>query len=402
MKTNKNLDIGSNLKILIAEGKEEYVIEFLLYYLEEKNSEYFNDCVLVSSNLRQLNKEYRKGIISRDEFQLNRNKFLNNLTTLIDEIKQEKELRNIDNNSLIRYKRIEIKDSFFQTYLTGEIIGNYRIGEFIDVGGFGTVYKAKDLFSRNEVAIKVSLPLNVSDLYIKDIISFGRKVLKISPHPNILNVSFIGQAIVRNEKVIYHVMEYASRGNLKDAIYSHGYSDYLEDKIKIFKKICNGLDYAHNHEFEGEFGNIEIGIVHGDIKPTNILIASDLEPKLADFMLVDFYLIEKEDERIKNDLLQHDPSRIVGTLSYMAPEQSANGIINFKTDIYSLGILLFELLTLSKPYLGMDMVSISDRLSYIEESKRNCLVQIIFNCLQVDPNKRYGAVKEVLSELESF
>jgi eukaryotic-like serine/threonine-protein kinase len=399
MAVNKSLDINSNIKILIAEGKEEYVIEFLLYYLEEEKSEFFNDCILVSSNLKQLNREYAMGRISRDEFQRDRTKILANLTFIIDEIQKEKKLAGLNNNSLAKYKRIEIKDSFYETHLTGEVTGNYKIGEFIDFGGFGTVYKATDLITRKEVAIKISNPLNVSDLYINDIINFGRKVIKMPPHPNILRVIQMGQAIIRNEKVIYHVMEYASRGNLKELIYAHGSADFFPDKLKIFEKICLALDFAHNVSFEGEFGNIEIGIVHGDIKPSNILVTDNLEPKLADFMLVDFYLIEKEDERIQNDLLQRNPSRIIGTLNYMAPEQQANGVINFKTDIYSMGILLFEMLTLSKPHFGIEMEDISEKLSYIGQPKQDVLAKIIFNCLQINPAKRFGAVKDILHEL---
>lgn len=397
--------IFKNLKTLISQGNLDYVFESINNYLEADN-ELFNEFIVLSKNFHDLNKKSRLGILSNQDKELEENQLVFKLLKFIDQLKEAetqstKYTKQV--GALLDYKRIKEEKHKYQEY-EGVVIGNYRIGKFINSGGFGSVFSATDVMKEIEVAIKISKPLNVSQDYIQNAIRFARRVLKLPKEENLLNIFYIGTGEVLGEKRIYYVMELMDGRSLYDLIRDIDHPISVEAKIEIFKKLCKGLQTAHELKFNNEYGAQETGLIHGDIKPSNILLTEKNDPKISDFLLVDFYLIMEEDKDItKRDLVNfHPPTSVIGTKAYMAPEQLSQGIINQQTDIYSLGVLFFELLTSKVLPLFSNKKWIVNELDAKGLETFYTLKKIICKCTEYKPNERYANIQDILHDLESI
>lgn len=206
-------------------------------------------------------------------------------------------------------------------------IGRYKIEQELGRGGAATVYRAYDPSFAREVAIKV-LPrdINHSERLMASLVRFRRELKTIASleHPSIVPVYDVGEE--RGQP--FFVMRYMAGGSLVDWLKKHGPFS-LEDAAIIIEKLAAGLNYAHQK-----------GIIHRDIKPDNVLFDKDNHPYLTDFGVAK---LTEAGTSITSD----EP---VGTPAYLSPEQLEDGDVDKRSDIYSMGVMVYEMLTGQKPY----------------------------------------------------
>lgn len=222
--------------------------------------------------------------------------------------------------------------------LTGRIIGKYKILEEIGSGGMAVVYKAIDeSILKRVVAIKVIKPdKSSSERFYKRFVKEA-KVLSNLSHMNIVKVFDYGDV----EGLPYLVMEYIPSGSLSKNISS---PMELEQALKLIIPISRALSYVHSKN-----------IIHRDVKPANILINDVGQPLLSDFGILK--MIDTEESQVITST-----GMIVGTTSYMSPEQiQGEKNIDFRTDVYSLGVLFYQLLTGQLPYNGNSAIEIATK-----------------------------------------
>ncbi|HEX3019332.1 MAG TPA: protein kinase [Chitinispirillaceae bacterium] len=217
-----------------------------------------------------------------------------------------------------------------RTFLpAGHVIGKYQIIREIDRGGMAIVYKALQLDLKREVALKV-MPANITinRCFVERFLTEAHAVAKLS-HPNIVSI----HEVAREDNIYYLAMDYIPGENLY--YYLHHRKPKLVDVLEIVSKLADALAYAHNQK-----------IIHRDLKLNNVIMRDPLNPVLIDFGLAK--TMEADDD---TDALTRT-GEIMGSPSYMAPERLLGGmIVDHRSDICSLGIMLYEMLTFKNPYI---------------------------------------------------
>lgn len=269
--------------------------------------------------------------------------------------------------------------------MTGKILDErYELIEKIGSGGMADVYKAKDILLDRIVAVKI---LHSSFAEDNDfIVRFRHEAQsagKLS-HPNIVGIYDVGC----DGDVHYIVMEYVEGETLKQYIQNHP-NIPIDTAVRIAIEIGYALEEAHAN-----------GIIHCDIKPHNVLLTRTGKVKVTDFGIA----------RAINSSTVLDKQSILGSVHYLSPEQAAGDKITAKTDIYSLGIVLYEMLTHHLPFEGETAVSIA--LQHMQgdiprPTKYNPAISpmleeclLTATALQKDPDKRYDTVSDFISELK--
>jgi len=210
-----------------------------------------------------------------------------------------------------------------------ELIPDYEFIEFIDKGGMGAVYKARQPQLERMVALKL-LPPNFGKEhgFDKRFRREARTMASLS-HPNIVSVHDFDET---REGHLYFVMEFVEGADLRHLIRSHELQ--ASQILPIINQVCDALQYAHDH-----------GVIHRDIKPANILINSDGVVKVGDFGLAKLCDSDREHDLSKVSA----PGVSIGTPAYMSPESVENKEIDHRADIYSLGVVIYEMLTGTVP-----------------------------------------------------
>lgn len=259
----------------------------------------------------------------------------------------------------------------------------YKIIELIGGGGMANVYLARDIILERYVAVKI-LRLD----YANDpefIRRFHREAMNATSlvHPNIVNIYDVGE----EDNIYYIVMEYVSGETLKQYIQKHSPIP-LEKVIDIMLQITSGISHAHQNN-----------IIHRDIKPQNILLDKDGNVKITDFGIA---------IALTSTTITHTNS-VMGSVHYISPEQARGGISTKKSDIYALGIVMFELLTGSLPFSGESAVSIAlKHLQTETPSPRQfnpaipqSVENIVIKATAKDPYYRYDDVEEMIADLKT-
>jgi len=265
----------------------------------------------------------------------------------------------------------------------GNIIGHYRIISKIGAGGMGEVYLAEDTKLDRKVALKF-LPLQLcQDAECRA--RFAREaqaVAKLS-HPNIVTIHEVSEFQGRP----FFAMEFVEGHSLRELIRSNELP--LERVIDLISQICDGLYKAHS-----------AGVVHRDIKPANILIDSDGRPKIADFGLA----------TIKGSEHLTKAGSTLGTAAYMSPEQARGQEIDSRTDLWSLGVMMYEILAGELPFRGEHEQTLIYSILHeepkpLEITKAVTMLDvqpIISRLLKKDPQSRYSSASDVLRDLQMY
>lgn len=262
------------------------------------------------------------------------------------------------------------------------INGRYKIVQPIGAGGMANVYLAEDLILEREVAVKVMRYDFRNDE--SSIRRFKREALASTEliHPNIVSIYDVGQ-----DENPYIVMEYVKGTDLKQYIHEN-YPIPYKKTLDIMNQILSAVEYAHQN-----------GLIHRDLKPQNILIDDDDHVKITDFGIA--VALSQNSITQTNSLL--------GSVHYISPEQARGGMATKQSDIYSLGILLFELLTGKVPFDGESAVSIA--LKHFQDSLPSiraldphvpqALENIVLKATAKEKEQRYQTVKEMADDLET-
>ena len=213
----------------------------------------------------------------------------------------------------------------------GDVLGDYRIVSLLGEGGMGEVYLADDTTLGRKVAIKL-LKFGLGTAHIVRHFQREQRILAGLTHPNIARL--YGGATT-GKGLPYFVMEYVEGTRLDE--YCRAGHLSISERLALFRKICAAVSYAHQHL-----------VIHRDIKPANIRVTVEGEPKLLDFGIAT--LLDPE----TSTLAQTMTLGAVMTPEYASPEQVLGGTITTASDVYSLGVVLYELLTGQKPYVFGD------------------------------------------------
>jgi len=272
--------------------------------------------------------------------------------------------------------------------LTGHELGRYHLLEKLGEGGMATVYKAYDTRLEREVAVKIirreAFPPEVIEHMLKRFEREAKAMAKLS-HSNIVKVHDYGE----HEGSPYIVMELLSGGTLKQRL---GKPVQWQKAVSLVEPIARALGYAHSE-----------GILHRDVKPANILITKSGEPILTDFGIAK--LLEQEDGHTLTGT-----GVGVGTPEYMAPEQGLGSKVDGRADIYSLGIVLYEIITGRKPFLADTPLAVLykqmndplPRPAVLVPGLPESVEQMLLKALAKQPDARYKDMGEFASVLKNL
>lgn len=268
--------------------------------------------------------------------------------------------------------------------LIGVNLGNrYELLEIIGVGGMAVVYKGRDNVLNRLVAVKILKPeFNADEEFVKKFQKESQAAASLS-HPNIVNVFDVGYS----SDVHYIVMELVTGNTLRD--YLNKMQGFMKEDaiINIALQISSALAQAHQNE-----------IVHRDIKSQNILINEQGSVKVADFGIA----------RAATTATIVNTKEVIGSVHYASPEQARGGFVDARSDIYSLGILLYELATKTLPFEGDSPVTIAlkqikDEMPspiMINSEISEGLASIVHKMTEKMPNDRYQNIEEVIQDLK--
>ncbi len=265
----------------------------------------------------------------------------------------------------------------------GKKLGQYTLLEQLGEGGMATVYNALDSRVERNVAIKVILPSKrTSSIFLQQ---FEReaKALANLTHTNIVKVLNYGV----QDGQPYLVMEYVPGGTLKDAM---NQKIPWQTAAAILAPIARALDYVHRQQ-----------IVHRDVKPSNILLHEDFRPMLSDFGILK--LLEGKEEKVDSAIAAG-----IGTPEYMSPEQGMGKEVDFRADIYSLGLVFYEMITGQKPYtadspMAVVIKHVTDALplpTKIDNAIPKFVERAILRAVQKNPKHRYISMGHFADVLE--
>ncbi|MFC5712196.1 Stk1 family PASTA domain-containing Ser/Thr kinase [Thalassorhabdus alkalitolerans] len=259
----------------------------------------------------------------------------------------------------------------------------YQIHALIGGGGMAHVYKATDMILEREVAVKVLQPQFVNDEEF--IRRFHREAQAATSlfHPNIVDIYDVGE----EEDLYYIVMEYIDGSTLKEYIQQQGPLP-VNKVINIMSSVLSAIVHAHANQ-----------IIHRDIKPHNILIDKHGDAKVTDFGIA----------RAASAATITHTNSVLGSVHYLSPEQARGGTVTAKSDIYSLGIVLFEMVTGEVPFNGESAVSIAikqlqEPLPFAKELRPDLpqsIENVIIQATAKDPFHRYGSVQDMNEDLST-
>lgn len=269
-------------------------------------------------------------------------------------------------------------------YIGKRLDGRYEIKEIIGVGGMAMVYKAYDTIDDRIVAVKILREEFLANEEFRRRFKNESKAIAVLSHPNIVKVYDVSFG----DEIQYIVMEYIDGITLKQYIERKQRLDERE-AVYFTIQILRALQHAHSK-----------GIVHRDIKPQNIMLLKDGTIKVTDFGIARF---SRSEQRTMTD-------KAIGSVHYISPEQAKGEFTDEKSDIYSVGVMLYEMLTGQLPFEADSAVSVAIMQlqrepvwpRQINENIPLGLEQIVMHAMEKDPEKRYQSATEMLTDLEAF
>jgi len=267
--------------------------------------------------------------------------------------------------------------------VAGDVLADrYELEETVGSGGMSSVYRAHDRLLERYVALKVLHPhFGDDEEYVERFRREARAVARLS-HPHIVTVIDRGQADGRQ----FIVFEYVDGENLKQLVERSGPLP-VRRALELGIEIADGLAFAHQH-----------GLVHRDVKPQNVLITPTGEAKVTDFGIA-------RSLEVEHGVTQ--TGTVLGTSNYLSPEQASGKPVSPATDVYSLGVVLYELLTGEVPFTGQNLVAVAmqhvhDRAPSVLERRPDVPVRLaaaIERALEKDPDQRFASMDAFANEL---
>ena len=265
-----------------------------------------------------------------------------------------------------------------------ETVGRYEIIEELGRGAMGVVYKAKDPTIGRTVALK-TLRLDVHGLDAAEMVRRFQNEARaagVLSHPNIVTIYDAGEC----DGIFYIAMEFIQGTTLHELL-AEQHILATEDVIQYSRQICKGLDYAHSH-----------GIVHRDVKPANIMITANGTVKIMDFGIA------------KAGGSMTSTGQVLGTPNYMAPEQVKGRPLDGRSDLFSFGVILYEMLTGEKPFVGQNVTTIIYKIVNenpiaprdLDVTVHPGLSAIVTRALAKSPDDRYQTGADLVRDLESY
>jgi len=262
--------------------------------------------------------------------------------------------------------------------------GRYEITELIGVGGMADVYKGTDVIDNKPVAIKILKKEFAENEEFLRRFRNESKAIAVLSHPNIVRIYDVGFS----DKIQYIIMEYIDGITLKEYIEEEKVLSW-KDTVHFVIQILRALQHAHDK-----------GVVHRDIKPQNIMMFTDGTIKVMDFGIAKF---AREEGKTATD-------QAIGSVHYISPEQAKGDVTDERSDIYSVGVMLYEMLTGKKPFdtdnpvsiAVMHMHDIPERPKAVNPNIPDGLEEIILKAMEKSPDERYQTTSEMISDIEDF
>ena len=277
--------------------------------------------------------------------------------------------------------------------LTGRRIGRYEIRSLLGRGGMGAVYRAYDANLDRHVAVKILPPHLVADSdRVRRFVQEAKSASALN-HPHVVSIYEIGQ----EESMHYIAMELVEGATLRDRI--GGSAMELKRALIVGHEIAEAIGAAH-----------AAGVVHRDLKPENIIIASSGYVKVLDFGLAKLH--RDSAEMVAPDAATHvqstEPGKILGTVGYMSPEQAEGKQVDHRSDIFSLGCILYEMASGRSPFRGRSPVDTIHNIIHAEPAPLRTIVsdvpqelqRIIAKALAKSPEERYQSAKDLAVDLK--
>ena len=266
----------------------------------------------------------------------------------------------------------------------GDQFDRFQITGHIAQGGMSDIYRAYDVVNRCEVALKIPERTMIGDPAQYERFQREKEVLQTFDHPAVLHGLGCGQY----NRIPFLAMELIEGQSLRDFIAASAPLP-PEQAVALFTRIADGMAYVH-----------ENGVIHRDLKPENIILRKDGQPVIMDFGLA----LTKSAHRVTYANL----SATMGTPTYMAPEQVEGKRGDERTDVYALGVILFELLAGEPPFNGDSPLAVmaqhvqqpAPRLDQVKSGTDVHLAAVVAKALARDPEQRYATVRELITALE--
>lgn len=263
--------------------------------------------------------------------------------------------------------------------------GRYLIQSLVGVGGMANVYRGVDEKTGNAIAVKVLKEEFLDNEELVRRFKNESKAISILDHPNIVKVYDVSVT----DKLQYIVMEYVDGITLKEYLKQRGGALTWKETVHFATQVLGALQHAHSK-----------GIIHRDVKPQNIMLLADGSIKMMDFGIARFSRAQS----------QTVSDKAIGSVHYISPEQAKGDKTDARTDIYSVGVMLYEMLSGRLPFDGDGAVSIaimqiSDKAKPLAQVAPNVpegLCQITEKAMEKDPAKRYQSAQEMLQAIEEF
>ena len=278
--------------------------------------------------------------------------------------------------------------------MIGRTVGNYRITAKLGAGGMGEVFLAEDPRLGRKAAIKFLPNDSAGDPGLRQRLLMEAKAASALNHPHVCVVYDVGET---EDGVLFIAMEFVE-GRPLDALIAQGPVE-THEAVEIAIQVADALDAAHGR-----------GIVHRDIKPANIRLNERGQVKVLDFGLAKRMPAGTDDSDTTQDFQQTRQGQVLGTPSYMSPEQALGKDLDHRSDIFSVGVVLYELVTGRAPFSGSNFAEMTDKIVHAQPpaiARLNYdvppeLERITLKCLQKQPDRRYQSARELLVDLKNL